>query len=142
VSDPAAISALLSAAAVVGALTTASLLTWYVETSELHGDVDRRTLAERKRDDLTREFDARRVRLITRQRALTWVAGLHGTVVATLLGSAVWLSYPFRGSAIASDLWPFFLASVALSAALLVVPFVLTLSARRRLQTIHGALRN
>jgi hypothetical protein len=141
VSDAAAISALLSAAAVVGALTTSSLLVWYVEVSELGAEVDGRTSAERKRDDLTRELDARHGRLTTRQRALAWVAGLHGIVVATLLGSALWLSYPFGGRSIDADLWPFFVASVAMAVALLVVPLLLTLTAWNRLGRAGQALR-
>jgi hypothetical protein len=140
VSDTAAISALLSAAAVVGALTTSSLLVWYVEVSELRAEVDSRTNAERRRDDLTRALDARCGRLTTRQRALTWVAGLHGIVVATLLGSALWLSYPFGGPSIDSDLWPFFIASVAMGVALVVVPLLLTLMARTRLRLAGDAL--
>jgi hypothetical protein len=140
VSDTAAISALLSAAAVVGALTTSSLLGWYVEVSELRAEVDSRTNADRRRDDLTRALDARRGRLTTRQRALTWVAGLHGIVVAALLGSALWLSYPFGAASIDSDLWPFFIASVALSVALLVVPLLLTLTTRANLTRAGEAL--
>ena len=71
--DTASISALISAAAVVGALTTSSIVTWYVEVSQLLGDIGARSKADTKNDTKTREFTARLKPLQTRRHALLWV---------------------------------------------------------------------
>lgn len=131
--EPASISALISAAAVVGALTTSSIVTWYVDSSTLLGDVDARSQQERKDDAITRELVARLKPLETRQRALLWVAIIQWVVVGSLLATALWLAF-------GAGRVPFVLASSALLVALVVLPAGLTVAAVRRLMKARDEL--
>lgn len=138
--DTASISALISAAAVVGALTTSSIVTWYVEVSQLTGDVEARSAADTKNDEKTREFAARLRPLQTRRRALLWVAIIQWVVVGSLLLTALWLARPICEPVCRYDRFPFFLAALALIVALVVLPVALTITASRRLTSAAALL--
>lgn len=133
VAEPASIAALISAAAVVGALATSSIVTWYVDSSTLLGDVEARSQQERKDDAVTREFVARLKPLETRQRALLWVAIIQWVVVASLLATSLWL-------ACEAGRVPFVLAASALMVALVLLPVGLTGTAMWRLRKARAQL--
>ena len=120
--DTTAISALLSASAVVGALTTSQVVTWYVEASQLRTDVKVRTSALQKNDEYNRQLKARKTELVAKQRALLWVAGIQWAVVACLLLLALCLANPWQEDTFDRGLVPFFMAAAALTFALVVVP--------------------
>lgn len=138
--DTAAISALVSAAAVVGALTTSSIVTWYVEVSQLAGEVLGRTAADKADDDVSRALESRRDGLDQRRRALLWVAVIQWAVVASLLATALWLAWPECGPACDRSRLPFVFACLALIVALVILPVTLTLTASRRLRTATSHL--
>lgn len=138
--DTASISALISAAAVVGALTTSSIVTWYVEVSQLLGDIGARSKADTKNDTKTREFTARLKPLQTRRHALLWVAIIQWVVVGSLLFTALWLAQPTCDPVCRYDRFPFFLAALALIVALVVLPVALTITASRRLKSATAQL--
>lgn len=138
--DTASISALLSASAVVGALTTSQVVTWYVETSQLKAEVRARSSAQERDDAYTQELKARQNQLTSKQRALLWVAGIQWAVVTSLLLLALCLSNPWREPGFQSGLLPFFVAAWALVCALVVVPLIITTVSVARLRAVSPAI--
>lgn len=120
--DPTSISALLSASAVVGALTTSQVVTWYVEAAQLSTDVTVRSSARKGDDEYTRQLKARQTQLTSKKRALLWVAGIQWTVVTVLLLLALCMANPWQDSAFDQGLMPFFMAACALFLAHVLVP--------------------
>ncbi|GAA4406800.1 hypothetical protein GCM10023168_22140 [Fodinibacter luteus] len=120
--DTTSISALLSASAVVGALTTSQVVTWYVEAAQLSTDVTVRSSARKADDEYTRQLKARQTELTSKKRALLWVAGIQWAVVTVLLLLALSMANPWQNAAFTQALVPFFMAACALVLALVVVP--------------------
>lgn len=127
--DTTSISALLSASAVVGALTTSQIVTWYVEAAQLWTDVRVRSNSRKADDEYTRQLKARQTQLKSKQLALLWVAVIQWTVVTTLLLLALCLANPWRGGDFERGLAPFFMASAALVLALVIVPATIAATA-------------
>jgi hypothetical protein len=120
--DTTSISALLSASAVVGALTTSQVVTWYVEAGQLRTDVSVRSSARKADDEYTRQLQARLTQLTSKKRALLWVAGIQWAVVTVLLLLALSMANPWQAAAFTEGLVPFFIAAGALVFALVIVP--------------------
>lgn len=138
--DPTSISALLSASAVVGALTTSQVVTWYVETAQLRTDVTVRSSARKADDEYTRQLKARQTQLTSKQRALLWVAGIQWAVVTVLLLLALSMANPWQDAAFTQTLVPFFLAACALVVALVMVPVTIAVTAVRYLRVVASTI--
>lgn len=134
------ISALLSAAAVVGALTTSQVVTLSVDVRQLEAQVRRRTQADRSNDSRTRELQDTLAGYRARYEALRIIASLQWVVVTALVGTAGWLAYPCQDGKWVGNLVPFFLAVCALALALVVVPALVAAGVRRRLGNLGRAL--
>lgn len=134
------ISALLSAAAVVGALTTSQVVTLSVDVRQLDAQVSRRTQADRSNDLRTRELQDTLAGYRARYEALRIIASLQWVVVTALVGTAGWLAYPCQDGKWVGNLVPFFLAACALALALVVVPALVAAGVRRRLSNLGRAL--
>lgn len=138
--DTTSISALLSASAVVGALTTSQIVTWYVEAAQLWTDVKVRSSARQKDDEYTQQLKARQTQLTAKQRALLWVAGIQWAVVTILLLLALWLANPWQDCVFNQRLLAFFVAAGALVVALVLIPAIIAFVAAHRLRTVSSSL--
>jgi hypothetical protein len=138
--DTTSISALLSASAVVGALTTSQIVTWYVEAAQLWTDVEVRSSARQKDDGYTQQLKARQTQLKAKQRALLWVAGIQWAVVTILLLLALSLANPWQDCGFNQGLLPFFVAAGALVVALVLIPAIIAAVAAHRLRTVSSSL--
>lgn len=138
--EPAAISALLSASAVVGALTTSQVVSLSLDVRQLHAKVSRRSDDQKNDDANTRALKDTLAQYEARWQALRIIAGLQWVVVAALLGTAGWLAYPRENGVWVGQLVPFFLATCALGVALVVVPVSVAVATWRRLGEVSRAL--
>lgn len=138
--DTTSISALLSASAVVGALTTSQVITWYVETAQLKADVTTRTSARKADDDHTRQLKARQAQLTFKKRALLWVAGIQWAVVTVLLLLALSMADPWQDTAFNQALLAFFIAACALVLALVIVPVTIAAIAAGSLRVVASTI--
>jgi hypothetical protein len=138
--EPAAISALLSASAVVGALTTSQVVSLSLDVRQLHARVSSRSRDQKSDDVNTRGLQDALAEYEARWQALHIIAGLQWVVVTALLGTAGWLAYPRENGAWVGQLVPFFLATCALGVALVVLPVSVAVGTRRRLGETRGLL--
>ena len=138
--EAAAISALLSASAVVGALTTSQVVNLSLDVRQLLAKVSSRSPDQKADDANTRVLQEKFAEYEARWQALRIIAGLQWVVVTVLLGSAGWLAYPCENGALVVQLVPFFLATCALGVALVVVPVSVAVATWRRLLEVKRAL--
>lgn len=138
--EPAAISALLSASAVVGALTTSQVVNLSLDVRQLQAKVTSRSGDQKSDDANTRKLKDTLAEYQARWQALRIIAGLQWVVVTALLGTAGWLAYPRANDAWVGELVPFFLATCALGVALVVVPVSVAVGTWRRLRAVAGLL--